>query len=211
MQIKKNNAATVKDKVYKIIKEMIFTQKYQLGEKINIDTLATTLNASNSPIRESLIMLEKQGLVKNIPNVGFRVISFSPVAYHEICTTLFSIVFGAYELCIRQNTIDIAIENMRSKLQLQKDTIDSADMYTSAKSALEFDKSIILATQNAYLLSFYEHMEDIFFLMAIHSHQRDEKEHRQNIYEHSMILESIENNDFTATKHWLFIHYNKHV
>lgn len=211
MSTKKPKKITIKDQVYEYIKEMILSQKFQLGEKINIDTLAAELNVSNSPIREALMMLEKQGLVENIPNVGTHIISFSPDVYREICSALLTIVTGAYELCLHQNTIDVAVKSMRKHLLLQKEAIDSADMHTSIKYALAFDKSIVYATQNNYLLSIYEQMEDIFFLMALHSHQRDKEEHVQNIHEHSMILESIENNDEAAVIKWLFIHYDKHI
>ena len=211
MGTKKPTKTTIKDQVYEYIKELILSQKYGLGEKINIDTLAADLKVSNSPIREALMMLEKQGLVENIPNVGSRIISFSPDAYREICASLLIIVTGAYDLCIHQNTIDIAIENMRQHLHLQKEAIDSSDMHTSIKYALAFDKSIVSATKNKYLLSIYEQMEDIFFLMALHSHQRDKEEHIQNIHEHLMILESIEKNDPDAVRKWLFIHYDKHI
>ena len=84
MPIKKPNKATIKDQVYEIIREMILRQEYRLGEKINIDTLAATLNVSNSPIREALNMLEKQGIVENIPNIGSHVVTFSTTAYREI-------------------------------------------------------------------------------------------------------------------------------
>ncbi|KAF5066548.1 GntR family transcriptional regulator [Anaerotignum sp.] len=203
--------STMKDQVYEIIKEMILNQTYHLGEKINIDTLATELNVSNSPIREALTMLEKQGLVEYVPNVGSRIISFSPTAFREICFSLFTVVYGAYELCLSQNKINIAIEKMRQLLQVQKDIEDHSDMQTSIKYALAFDKSIVYATQNTYLLSIYEQMEDIFFLMALHINQRNAEEHQRNIFEHSMILESIEKNDIASAKHWFFIHYDKHV
>ncbi len=127
MKIKKPTKATIKEQVYKIIKEMILYQQYSLGEKININTLATDLNVSNSPIREALTMLEEQGLVENIPNVGTCVITFSPSAYREICSTLLIIVLGAYDLCRKQNTLDTAITDMKKTLRQQKNMIDSTD------------------------------------------------------------------------------------
>lgn len=211
MGVLKPKRITIKDQVYQYIKELILSQRYQLGEKVNIDTLANELNVSNSPIREALMMLEKQGLVENIPNVGSRIISFSSDRYREICASLLIIVTGAYDLCVHLNTIDVAIEKMRDNLCLQQEATNSSDIHTSIKYALEFDKSIVTATGNSYLLSIYEQMEDIFFLMALHSNQRDEKEHKQNIYEHTMILQSVESGDAEAVKHWLYVHYDKHI
>lgn len=211
MQPHKLQKDTIKMQVYGIIKEMILTQAYHLGEKINIDTLATSLNVSNSPIREALMMLEKQGLVESIPNVGLRIISFSPKAFQEICFSLFTLVSGAYDLCLSQNTVSIAIENMHKILEYQKETIGTSDIYTCIKYSLAFDKGIVYATENSYLLSIYEQMEDIFFLMALHIYQRDDEERQKNIYEHSMILNSMEKNDVPDAKRWLFIHYSKHA
>lgn len=211
MLTRKPKKSTIKEQVYEIIKEMILTQQYQLGEKINIDTLAANLNVSNSPIREALTMLEKQGLVENIPNAGSRIISFSSTAYREICMSLFTIVSGAYDLCLHQNTIDKAIENMKVSLEEQKKLLHSTDMQAVTKSALAFDKSIVLATDNSYLISIYEQMEDVFFLMALHNNQRDDEEHQENIREHSMILKCIEDNQISDAQNWLFKHYNKQV
>lgn len=211
METKKPTKATIKEQVYEIIKAKILSQEYQLGEKINIDTLATELSVSNSPIREALTMLEKQGLVENIPNIGSRVISFSPTMYREICSALYTLVSGAYDLCLAQNSMPAVLEGMRKNLEIQKQIIDSYDMQKSIKYALAFDKSLIYATQNQYLLSIYEQMEDVFFLMALHSHQRNEEEHKKNIYQHSMILESMENNHIASAKKWIFIHYDKHI
>lgn len=211
METRKPTKATIKEQVYEIIKAKILSQEYQLGEKINIDTLATELSVSNSPIREALTMLEKQGLVENIPNIGSRVISFSPTMYREICSALYTLVSGAYDLCLAQNSMPAVLEGMRKNLEIQKQIIDSYDMQKSIKYALAFDKSLIYATKNQYLLSIYEQMEDVFFLMALHSHQRNEEEHKKNIYQHSMILESMENNNIPSAKKWIFIHYDKHI
>ena len=119
------------------------------------------------------------------------------------------IVLGAYDLCRKQNTLDVAIADMKKTLKLQKTMIDSTDIYTFMKHTLAFDKSIVLATQNSHLLSIYERIEDLFFLMVLHVHQRSFDEHCENIYEHSMILENIEKGDVKAAKDWFEIHYNK--
>lgn len=202
---------TVKEQVYTIIKDMILTQKYQLGEKINIDTLADSMNVSNSPIREALTLLQKRGLVQNIPNVGFHVVSFSPDAYKEVCLSLLVIVSGAYDLCLRQNTLEQTSAKMHEILTLQKQSIDNTDIHTSVKYALRFDKCLVEGTGNRHLLAIYEQLEDLFFLMALHSHQRDTIEHKNNIAEHSMILENIDKGDTIAVKEWLYSHYNKEI
>lgn len=211
MQTRKPQKTTMKEQVYEIIREMILSQEYQLGEKINIDMLAARLNVSNSPIREALMVLEKHGLVQNIPNIGSRVISFSPAVYNEICATLHIIVSGAYEFCLRHQLVDAAISDMRRALKIQKEAADAHDMRASIKYALAFDKALVSATKNSHLLSIYEQMEDVFFLLALQNRQSDSSQHEGNLYEHSMILECIEKNDPDAAKKWLLKHYDKKI
>ncbi len=202
---------TIKDQVYEIIKNMILSGTLQLGEKINVDTLVADLNVSNSPIREALIKLENQGLVENISNVGFKVISFTPESFENITKTLFAIVSGSYDLCIEQKTLDVACQAMREILERQKEALNHEDMNTSTKIALTFDKRIVEATNSERLIALYEKLEDIYFLMALYINQRSIEDHKQNIFEHTRILESIEKRDILTAKHLLYMHYNKHI
>ena len=97
---------SLKAQVYEIIRQKILQQEYALGEKINIDTVADELKISNSPIREALMMLSQDGLIEMIPNNGARVISFSEEGFHEIASSLYVVLYGAYDLCVRQGTIE---------------------------------------------------------------------------------------------------------
>ena len=91
---------SLKAQVYEIIRQKILQQEYALGEKINIDTVADELKISNSPIREALMMLSQDGLIEMIPNNGARVISFSEEGFHEIASSLYVVLYGAYDLCV---------------------------------------------------------------------------------------------------------------
>ena len=74
-----------------------------------------------------------------------------------------------------------------------------------------FDKCIVTGTKNSYLISMYEHIEDIFYLMALHNNQRGEDDRHNNFKEHKMILKSIQEHDAAALHKWLGIHYDKHL
>ncbi len=202
---------SLKMQVYRILRQKILQQKYVLGEKINIVTLAEELQISNSPIREALMMLEKDGLIVFVPNNGARVISFSEKDFHEIANTLYVMLYGAYRLCVKSGTVDKIISDMSKYLAKQKYYFEQGDLLESVKYALMFDKSIITATNNSYLLSIYRRIEDVFYLMALHDNQRDEVDRKKNIAEHQMILESIQAGKHEDVRKWLDIHYDKHL
>lgn len=202
---------SLKAQVYEIIRQKILQQKYALGEKINIDTLAEELNISNSPIREALMMLTQDGLIEMVPNNGAKVISFSEEGFHEIASSLYVVLYGAYDLCIKLDVLDTVVAEMQQHIKQQKYYHETGNIPESVKYALLFDKCIVKATKNSYLISIYERMEDIFYLMALHSHQRGEDDRKNNIAEHDNILQSIRNRDTAAVHHWLNIHYDKHL
>lgn len=202
---------SLKAQVYEIIRQKILQQEYALGEKLNIDTIADELKISNSPIREALMMLSQDGLIEMVPNNGARVISFSEEGFHEIASSLYVVLYGAYDLCVRQGTIDQVAKEMEYYLSLQQKYYDDGDIVKTVTHALQFDKCIVTGTRNAYLISMYEHIEDIFYLMALYNNQRGEDDRHNNITEHKMILQSIQQHDADALHKWLSIHYDKHL
>ena len=202
---------SLKAQVYEIIRQKILQQEYALCEKINIDTVADELKISNSPIREALMMLSQDGLIEMIPNNGARVISFSEEGFHEIASSLYVVLYGAYDLCVRQGTIEQVAQEMEHYLALQQKYYDEGNVPETVKYALQFDKCIVTGTKNSYLISMYEHIEDIFYLMALHNNQRGEDDRHNNFKEHKMILKSIQEHDAAALHKWLGIHYDKHL
>ena len=75
---------TVKDQIYEIVREKILTQEYELGSKINMLELSKELNVSNTPIREALSMLERDGLIINKPNAGPSVVDFTESSFKTV-------------------------------------------------------------------------------------------------------------------------------
>ena len=56
--------------VYASLEEKILSGEYKIGEQITEKRISTELGVSRTPVREALLMLEKDGLVELIPNKG---------------------------------------------------------------------------------------------------------------------------------------------
>ncbi len=63
----------LKSWAYEHIKDIILSQQVGPGDQIRIEDLAKKLNISRTPIREALLMLESEGLVRISSRVGFFV------------------------------------------------------------------------------------------------------------------------------------------
>jgi len=59
--------------IYRYLESMIISGKMEPGKRMVPDEIADTLKVSKSPVREALLRLEKEGLVENMPRVGFFV------------------------------------------------------------------------------------------------------------------------------------------
>ncbi|MGI6129791.1 MAG: GntR family transcriptional regulator [bacterium] len=72
---------SLRDQLFQEIRKDILTNKYAPGEELQIDKLAALFEVSTTPVREALVRLEAEGLVKLIPNRGVRV---TPISLTDI-------------------------------------------------------------------------------------------------------------------------------
>ena len=204
------NKTTIKEQVYNVLKHKILHQQYQLGEKINIDALAAELQVSNSPIREALMLLARDGLIVTVPNKGARVVSFTEKSFVEIAQTLCAMLRGSYLLCVELEKTQEIVKCMEKHIALQHNALNTHNFHELVRQSILFDKSIISASENSYFLSIYERIEDVFYLMILHNNQNGLQDCQKSIKEHEMILYNIRQNDVEQVLRWLSIHYDKH-
>jgi len=74
---KKYSNNTLKDMYYDIILQRIIRDEYKSGDIITEKSLVDEFDVSKSPIREALISLCNEKLLKSIPRFGYEVVSIS--------------------------------------------------------------------------------------------------------------------------------------
>jgi DNA-binding GntR family transcriptional regulator len=68
---------TLKQQIYDRILEEIVTKKYQLDCILKEKDLSEKFGVSKAPVREALIELSKENIVKSIPRAGYRIVQFT--------------------------------------------------------------------------------------------------------------------------------------
>lgn len=96
---------------HEILRNDILTGKYTPNERLILKDLADYLNLSIIPIREALSLLERDGLVRQIPHQGYTVAPFSVEEMEELFTLRISLESLALEITIKKSN-----ENLISKL-----------------------------------------------------------------------------------------------
>lgn len=68
----------LKDSVAAYIREQIFSGELRPGTKVDQEQIAATLGVSKLPVREALISLESEALIRNLPRRGALIAQLTP-------------------------------------------------------------------------------------------------------------------------------------
>ncbi|MBQ6622159.1 MAG: GntR family transcriptional regulator [Mogibacterium sp.] len=199
----------VKEQVYDIIKSRILEGEIELGERINILTLSKEFNVSNSPIREALSMLERDGLIEITPNAGYRVLTFSQELFFSIEQSVKALLYGSYALTMDLGRQDVLIEMLEQALEAQTAVYKDCERHKYVRLSMRFDASFVRATGNAHLNKMYDEIENIFYLVVLYDYSFLEGERLPIIEEHRQILNAVKAGDHTRVGELIEKHYSR--
>lgn len=202
---------SIKEQAYQIIKRKILTQSYQLGERINIGQLSRELGISNSPIREALNLLEKEGLVVTTPNSGINVITLSRQDFYELAQMLFFWVAGAYRYVVEADRTLPLSQEMATVLEKQKQYQRERNTYEFTYYADMFDRCILVATGNQRLIAQFDAVFPLFFLSSLYDYAERDHDWQIGVDQHERILSAIQAGRHDEVIATLEEHYYKPV
>jgi DNA-binding GntR family transcriptional regulator len=115
----------LQDDVARWVRRAIFSGELKPGERINQDELAERLELSRLPIREAMIALEREGLIRTIPRRGSFVWDFRRqdiLDQYEV----YAVVAGMATERAAENLTPDAIEALRRSVDEMKTEKDPA-------------------------------------------------------------------------------------
>src|ERR1700712_2668952 len=122
--VKKTMSAT--QGAYVEIKRRILEGELAEGSPIRQDDIAVTLGVSKIPVREALMRLQSEGLVKFIPNVGAMVATLTVMDYIEMLDMRLALECRALELAV-PNMASSDIAKARQLLAAYDQAMTQAD------------------------------------------------------------------------------------
>ena len=183
--IKKVN---LRDQVYEYIKAGILSQEFKRGENINLDDLSRKLGVSNTPIRESINLLVKEGLIEYRQNNGFFVISPDRETVNEILQVVFFMVVAAYRFCYRSGKMDSVLPKMEEQLQNQRELLEKGDVLGYNETTYLFERCIIEGVGNKMLVSEYDGKQTLLSFISTYYSDNDLAELKKVFSQHEEIL-----------------------
>ncbi len=151
--------APLREQVYNILKDAILKGSIIPEQKLKETWIANELNVSRTPVREALLMLELEDLIKISPQEGFIV---QGITTKKQVHDLFQVRNQLEGLATRLATSNISDENLqqlKSTLELMKTKIDQENKEDFLKFEHFYHRIIYKSTNNEYL---YDTLNKLF-------------------------------------------------
>ena len=150
---KGNEKLSNSSKAYDEIKRQIIENELSTSELVTIRQLGDQLGMSRTPIREALVRLEDEELIKLIPKHGMRVLPISANDMREIYWILMGLELVAIELIGEQKLLnkDFKVLSSLAKKMVKALNQDDLDKWSHADE--EFHKQIVFLSGNSRLVN----------------------------------------------------------
>ncbi|WP_339217327.1 GntR family transcriptional regulator [Ornithinibacillus sp. FSL M8-0202] len=182
---------TAKESAYKQILHWIIDGTLYPGEKLNDTELAEALGVSRTPIRESLQLLESQGLVKMYPGKATQVTEVEKESIKDLLPPLAVLQALSTELAI-DHISDKTISSLKNINQEFANALYQKDYHTALNIDEQFHQLIVDTANNSYISGIVEnlqaHVRRLFFHNSIILSE-------SSIEVHDTIIHHIENGD----------------
>lgn len=149
------------------IREAIILGEFPLGTKLSEQKLADRYQVSRSPVREALVLLQIEGLVKVFPKRGSFVFSPDERMTRDLCEHRNVMETACLALAISRNHEGL-MDGLRAGMDQMQSAIRSSDTKQYSRGDLRFHRAIIASSNNHSMIKAYE--TTIGPLMALRTH-----------------------------------------
>ncbi|WP_437070702.1 GntR family transcriptional regulator [Streptomyces sp. enrichment culture] len=193
MAVKQPPAA---ERVYSHVKQGVLDRRYEGGTLLTEGELAEAVGVSRTPVREALLRLEVEGLLKLYPKKGALVLPVSAQEIADVVETRLLVEEHAARKAVPAPPA--LIERLEELLERQQREAATGDLAAVAVTDRCFHAEIVRSGGNEILSRLYDQLRDRQLRMGVavmHSHP---DRIAKNITEHREILDALRAGDADA-------------
>jgi DNA-binding GntR family transcriptional regulator len=185
--------SSIAESVHERIYERIMALEIPPGARITIDGLARELNVSQTPVREALTRLEREGLVRKAHLIGY---SAAPQLTHKEFDDLykFRLMLEPESACLKLNAETLArIEAAAADMEKGEQPVDRNSRYSRfARADAHFHDEILRVADNEFVRQALndQHIHLHIFRLMFHSRVTQEA-----LEEHDRLLDAFRAKD----------------
>lgn len=166
------------------------------NEHLVESALADEFQTSRAPVREALLMLERDKLVHKVPHRGFVVKKFSKDEIHQLYDATFRLEEIAMQKAIVNATQD-DIEHLEEILKNQRSAIEGEDVIQFYELNEEFHASILSIADNQFITDMHQSLRRSSRPLSL-LNMGQGKNMLLSYQEHSKQVEAIKRKDVEA-------------
>ncbi|MBD0737128.1 GntR family transcriptional regulator [Streptomyces sp. CBMA29] len=178
------------ERVYLHVKSGVLDRSYEGGTLLTEGDLADAVGVSRTPVREALLRLEAEGLIKLYPKKGALVL---PVSAQEITDVVET------RLLVEQHAVAKVvgavpprlIARLEESLAEQRGHAETGDLAAFAVADRCFHAEIVRAAGNRILTHLYDQLRDRQLRMGVATMHAEPSRVAKNIAEHTEILDAL--------------------
>lgn len=201
---------TLVDRVYNEIQNRILYNVWGTGHQALEQELADELNVSRTPVREALVRLQRDGLVKVVPRHGMRVLPISLTDIQEIHQILTSLEALAVELAATRRLSAKELEWLERSMQKMNEAHEKSDIKAWAQADEDFHCNLVDLSGNRILIEVVEN----FWNRAQRARLTMlsmRKSTEESIQEHSRLVEAIRIGESALAREILEMHRKRGI
>lgn len=197
---------SLSEQIYRVLKTDIINHKINFGEVLVNRSLQERFNVSSTPIRDAILRLKEDGIIDEVTRSGAKIIDFDPKFAREVNQLVMTITLATIEYSLYDNSREDILKNLKKYIKLQKKNIDSTLYY---EYDYHFHKTFFDYSNNTLLKDLFKKYNLIneILVRAYHKNNVSLENRSSCIKDHEKIIESIENNDLSATLNIIKKHY----
>ncbi|HEX5566012.1 MAG TPA: GntR family transcriptional regulator [Streptomyces sp.] len=177
------------ERVYGYVKQAVLERHYEGGVLLTEGELAEAVGVSRTPVREALLRLEAEGLLRLYPKKGALVLPVSAQEIGDVVET---------RLLVEQHAVRKVLpaprellDRLAELLEQQRGQAEAGDLAAAAVTDRCFHATIVRAAGNQILERLYDQLRDRQLRMGVavmHSHP---DRIAKSITEHTEILRTL--------------------
>ncbi|MFI8995532.1 GntR family transcriptional regulator [Streptomyces sp. NPDC053542] len=181
------------ERVYAHIKHAVLERRYEGGMLLTEGELAEAVGVSRTPVREALLRLEVEGLIKLYPKKGALVLPVSAQEIADVVETRLLVEEHAARKAVPAQAA--LIEELESLLATMREQATAGDLAAVSVTDRAFHAAIVRSAGNQILDRLYEQLRDRQLRMGVAVMHAHPDRIAKNIAEHAEILEALRAGD----------------
>ncbi|MET9294436.1 GntR family transcriptional regulator [Streptomyces sp. NPDC003077] len=184
------------ERVYTHVKQAVLDRRYDGGTLLTEGELAEAVGVSRTPVREGLLRLEAEGLIKLYPKKGALVLPVSAQEVADVVETRLLVEMHAARKAVPAPAA--LIKELEEQLELMRERAAAGDLAAASVADRCFHAAIVRSAGNQILDRLYEQMRDRQLRMGVAVMHAHPDRIAKNITEHGEILDALRAGDAEA-------------